>query len=62
MSSMFGRKVMIVLAADIKDICYHEIVARTPTMSAARYVEFLKKLTVCWRGNLKLVKNEGKYF
>jgi histone-lysine N-methyltransferase SETMAR len=49
----FGRKVMIILAMDIRGICYYEIIAPKEKVNSARYLAFLKRLVAKWGGNRK---------
>lgn len=52
-SSRFGRKVMVVLAMNIRGICYYDILVKNETMDAVRYLEFLKGLVYCCHGYRK---------
>jgi len=47
----FGSKVMIILAMDIRGICYYEILNQNEKIGFARYLEFLKRLMEKWHGN-----------
>lgn len=49
----YGPKVMAIVAMDINGICYSELLAQKETVTAARYLAFLKKLMAKWRGKRK---------
>ena len=49
----YGPKVMMILAMDIRGICYYEILSDKEKMDAPRYLELLKRLMDRWPGNRK---------
>lgn len=51
-----GRRVTIVLAMDIRDVCYdtRQNTTKNETMNTVRYLEFFKNHMHCWHSNRKL--------
>lgn len=53
MSSSLRREVTVILAFNMRGVCYYEIFAEGETMHVALYLESLKRFIDRWFGNRK---------